>query len=201
MYPFQPINKVDPADLDSRGARRCRRARSPGAPTSRSPSIRRAPPIEAILASIDTAVADAQGLGQVLTENNASITSVDNIGYHADLDRAGGRHDVRGRSGEPRRGRLLRHRRDGLLVDGERADPRGRATIRPRLEVTVDGVLYGTPFDVMVDVADYAITEGEWLEIVTGNAAVAPARKPGLIDPQGRRQGRRQHPAVRYRSV
>ena len=51
------------------------------------------------------------------------------------------------------------------------------ATIHPRLEVTVDGVIYGTPFDVMVAVADYAITEGEWLDIVTTNAALAPAPK------------------------
>ena len=29
----------------------------------------------------------------------------------------------------------------------------------------------------MVDVADYTITEGEWLEIVTGNAALAPTSR------------------------
>ena len=59
------------------------------------------------------------------------------------------------------------------------------ATIRPRLEVTVDDVIYGTPFDVMVEVADYAITQDEWLEIVTGNAAFEPAVK---TRPQGGRQ-------------
>ena len=51
------------------------------------------------------------------------------------------------------------------------------ATIRPRLEVTVDGVIYGTPFDVMVEVADYTITQDEWLEIVTGNAALPEYRQ------------------------
>jgi hypothetical protein len=51
------------------------------------------------------------------------------------------------------------------------------ATIRPRLEVTVDDVLYGSAFDVMVQVADYAITESEWLEIVTGEAALKRAAR------------------------
>ena len=52
----------------------------------------------------------------------------------------------------------------------EETEPTRRpdATIHPRLEVTVDDVIYGSAFDVMVDVADYAITEDEWLEIVTG---------------------------------
>ena len=64
------------------------------------------------------------------------------------------------------------------------------ATIHPRLEVTVDDVIYGTPFDVMVDVADYTITEDEWLEIVTGNAAFQAASRvvPKLVaDPRATR--------------
>jgi hypothetical protein len=51
------------------------------------------------------------------------------------------------------------------------------ASLHPRLEVTVDGVIYGTPFDVMARVADYTITESEWLSIVTGNANAGRAVK------------------------
>ena len=51
------------------------------------------------------------------------------------------------------------------------------ASLHPRLEVTVDEVIYGTPFDVMARVADYTITESEWLAIVTGNANAGRAVK------------------------
>lgn len=43
-------------------------------------------------------------------------------------------------------------------------------SIHPRLEVTVDGEIYGTPYDVMTRVADFDISFNEWLNIVTGNA-------------------------------
>ena len=161
---------MPPQGPDSRGHR-----------PSRSPSIRRAPPIKAILASIDVAVADAQGLGQVLTENNASITSVDNIGYHAPTSTV--QVAVTTSGVDPaNRDAVAFFVTDVMAYLWMENEPTREvdATIRPRLRGDVDGVLYGTPYDVMVDVADYAITEGEWLEIVTGNAAVAPTRKPGL---------------------
>lgn len=41
------------------------------------------------------------------------------------------------------------------------------ATIQPRAEVIVDGEIYGTPYDVMVMVADYDIGYEEWLTITT----------------------------------
>lgn len=50
------------------------------------------------------------------------------------------------------------------------------ATVRPRLEVVVDGVVYGTPYEVMVDVADYAIDEAAWLEITTQAGPVGTKR-------------------------
>lgn len=64
---------------------------------------------------------------------------------------------------------------------------------QPRLEVSVDGVIYGTPFEVMVGVADYDIDSTAWLEITTvGNAVgakqplqvhlVATARTPRSAD-------------------
>lgn len=45
------------------------------------------------------------------------------------------------------------------------------ATIRPRLEVILDDEIYGTPYDVMVRVADYDIDFDEWLSITTGTNA------------------------------
>ena len=41
-------------------------------------------------------------------------------------------------------------------------------------------MIYGSAFDLMVQVADYTITEGEWLEIVTGDAALKPLLKRAL---------------------
>jgi hypothetical protein len=136
---------------------------------------------QAILASIDVAVADTQGLGRVLTENNASIMSVDNIGYDAPTSTV--QVAVTTSGVDPaNRDAVAFFVTDVMAYLWMENEPTREvdATIRPRLEVTVDGVVYGTPYDVMVDVADYAITEAEWLEIVTGNAAVAPTRKPGL---------------------
>ncbi len=84
------------------------------------------------------------------------------------------------------------------------------ATIHPRLEVTVDGVIYGTPFDVMARVADYTITEAEWLAIVTGNAPAPSAVKSATKTvEQGQRQDlgqpgpcRRRHDvSLRFRSI
>jgi hypothetical protein len=46
------------------------------------------------------------------------------------------------------------------------------ATIRPRLEVILDEEIYGTPYDVMVRIADYDIEFSEWLAITTGTNAL-----------------------------
>jgi hypothetical protein len=47
------------------------------------------------------------------------------------------------------------------------------ATIRPRLEVILDDEIYGTPYDVMVRIADYDIEFSEWLAITTGTNALS----------------------------
>jgi hypothetical protein len=187
-YAFQPINKVDPADLDDPAGREDATSPVPpqgpdlpGTPTEPESVDPQSATDQAILASIDVAVADAQELGQVLTENNASITSVDNIGYHAPTSTV--QVAVTTSGVDPaNRDAVAFFVTDVMAYLWMENEPTREvdATIRPRLEVTVDGVLYGTPYEVMVDVADYAITEGEWLEIVTGNAAVAPTRKSGL---------------------
>lgn len=56
------------------------------------------------------------------------------------------------------------------------------ATIFPRLEVTVDEVLYGSSFDMMVGVADYSLTFQEWLELTRGEGATSFSPAGRLVD-------------------
>lgn len=73
---------------------------------------------------------------------------------------------------------------DMLASAWERGGPVRAADVdrQPRLEIVVDGLLYGTPFDVMAAVADYEIGEAEWLEIVS-TATAAGAVKPARVQP------------------
>ena len=98
----------------------------------------------------------------MLTENNSSITSVDLFGYDAPTSTV--QVTVTTDAADPAA-------RDGvaffvtdvmayLWVESEPHPARPTRRSDPRLEVTVDGVIYGTPFDVMVEVADYTITRG-----------------------------------------
>ena len=205
MYVFTPLNKVDPADLD-RPAEQDETAPepppTPETPTTTteapSPSRRRptrprpsrprpeppsSEPIattdQAILDSIDFAVADADGLGSVLMENNESIQSLDLIAYHVPTSTV--QVAVTTDAADPAaRDGVAFFVTDVMAYLWEQSAPTRQtdATIHPRLEVTVDDVIYGSAFDVMVQVADYTITEGEWLEIVTGNAALKRAVSP-----------------------
>jgi hypothetical protein len=181
VYVFLPLNKVDPADLgadDDTASPPPEGPDLPGAPTEPGSDDPQSAADQAVLTSIDSAVADAAGLSQVLTENNASIASVDLIAYHAPTSTV--QVTVSTDVVDPAtRDRIAFYVTDVMAFLWMESEPTRDvdATIRPRLEVTVDGVIYGTPFDLMVDVADYAVTEGEWLEIVTGNAAFGSARK------------------------
>jgi hypothetical protein len=168
VYTYVPLNKVNPADL---AADASTQDQSP-APQSGAD--------QAVVASIDTAVADAQGLGRVLTDNNASIRSVEHIAYHSptwtvQVEVTSDATDAAARDG------IAFFVTDVMAFIWVAGGPARAidATIHPRLEVTVDGVLYGTPFDVMARVADYTISEGEWLAIVTGADTVARAVKSG----------------------
>jgi hypothetical protein len=184
VYTFLPLNKVDPADLGADRPDVGEVTPAPPPPATDVPE----PPVapgsaepqnatdEAILASINTAVADVEGLTRVLTENNSSITSVDLVAFDEPTStvQVSVSTDVADPAIRDEVAFFVTDVMAYLWVEGEpirEAD----ATIRPRLEVTVDGVIYGTPFDVMVEVADYTITQDEWLEIVTGNAALQTA--------------------------
>jgi hypothetical protein len=184
VYAFVPLNKVDPADLSDDtadgGEISPQPPQSPDRPSPTEPGSVDSQDAtdEAILASIDTAVADAQGLGRVLTENNASIASVDLVAYHAPTSTV--QVMVTTNATDPGiRDGVAFFVTDVMAYLWMESEPTRAtdATIRPRLEVTVDDVIYGTPFDVMVEVADYTMTQDEWLEIVTGNAAFEPAFK------------------------
>jgi hypothetical protein len=183
VYSFLPLNKVDPADLFDEAPSNSEPS-SPGTPDA--PNVPDAPDEpdqhnatdQAILASIDAAVADAQGIAGVLTENNPAIVSVDLIDYHAPTStvKVSLRTDV---TDPGLRDSVAFFVTDIMAFLWMESEPvrEADATIRPRLEVDVDGVLYGTPFEVMTEVADYTITEAEWLEIVTGGGAFQPAFK------------------------
>jgi hypothetical protein len=162
-----PLNKVDPADL----AADVPAGGDPPAPQTGNPQ---AAADQAVVASIDAAVADAEGLGRVLTDNNPSVRSVELIGYHAptwtvQVTVTTDAVDAATRDG------IAFYVTDVMAFLWAASGPARTmdATLHPRLEVTVDGVIYGTPYDVMSRVADYAISEGEWLAIVTGNANAA----------------------------
>jgi hypothetical protein len=131
---------------------------------------------QAIIDSIDAVVADIDGLGTVLTDNNDSIVSLDSIDYHAPTStlQVAVTTDV---ADPASRDSVAFYVTDVIAYLWEQTAPTRQtdATIHPRLEVTVDDVLYGSAFDVMVQVADYTITENEWLEIVTGDAALKQA--------------------------
>ena len=117
----------------------------------------------------------------MLIENNESIQSVDLIAYDAPTSTV--QVAVTTDAADPAaRDGVAFFVTDVMAYLWEQSEPTRQtdATIHPRMEVTVDDVIYGSAFDVMVEVADYTITEGEWLEIVTGNAALKRAVEPAL---------------------
>jgi hypothetical protein len=172
-YTYLPLNKVDPADLAAD-------VTATGEPPAQ-PGHRKSTADQAVVASIDSALADAEGLGRVLTDNNPSIRVVDVIGYHAPTSTVQVTVTTDAVDAATRDG-IAFYVTDVMAFLWAASEPaRARdATLHPRLEVTVDGVIYGTPFDVMSRVADYTISEGEWLAIVTGNADAAPAVKAAV---------------------
>jgi hypothetical protein len=192
------LNKVDPADLvdDVTTERQPSAPDLPGGPDApdapESPGTPSSPDgpdsaaqqnatDEEIVASIDAAVADAQGIARVLTDNNESIVSVDSIDYDAPTStvQVAVTTDV---TDPGLRDSVAFYVTDimAFLWAANEPSRQADATIRPRLEVAVDEVLYGTPFDVMTAVADYTITQAEWLKIVTGGGAFLPALKQNV---------------------
>jgi hypothetical protein len=171
VYTYVPLNKVDPADLSEE-------VPAGGEPPAPQSAGSQTAADQAVVASIDTALADAEGLGHVLTDNNPSIQSVDLIGYHAPTWTVQVTVSTEAADAAARDG-IAFYVTDVMAFLWAASGPARAmdATIHPRLEVTVDGVIYGTPFDVMARVADYTISEAEWLAIATGNAPAPSAVK------------------------
>ena len=180
VYTFLPVNKVDPADLTTDAAQPDTTLPQPPEDTTSAttvPSESLDSTDEAILDSMDLAIASTDDLSTMMMEDSP-ITSVDLIAYHEPTStlQVSVTTDA---TDAATRDSVAFYVTDVMAYLWEETEPTRQpdATIHPRLEVTVDDVIYGSAFDVMVDVADYAITEEEWLEIVTGDAAYRAASR------------------------
>jgi hypothetical protein len=185
VYRFMPLHKVDPADLGAAPAQPAPQTPPPESPDvpqqpqtpSPSPSPAPAPQPqnatdEAILALIDTAVADPEGLGEVIIENNDQVTSIDTFTYDAATSTL--QLTVTTTATDPGVRDAIAFSITNIIAflwEDDEPLRQPDATILPSFSVTVDGTTYTTPFDVMVRVADYTISQTEWLDIVTGEAA------------------------------
>ncbi len=63
----------------------------------------------------------------------------------------------------------------GLWAEGQPLRD-STATIRPRLEVTVDGTLYSSAYEMMTDIADGTMTYADWLELTGVGESTASER-------------------------
>lgn len=130
---------------------------------------------QAVLDSLAEVTADPEGLQTALAEDEPAVVSVDELTYHAPTGSliVGITSSV---DTPDMRDQLAFYVTDRLALLWEADQPfrNEAATIHPRLEVSVDGVIYGSPFAVMVDVAEFAIDYEEWLAITT--TAASPAR-------------------------
>ena len=195
VYAFVPLNKVDPADLSGEPAAGGEITPEPP-PAPELPDHRQSPD-RSIQQSATTRRSSPASTppsptprdsASVLTENNPSITSLDLVAYDAPTSTV--QVAVTTNATDPGvRDEVAFFVTDVMAYLWMESEPTrdADATIHPRLEVTVDGVIYGTPFDVMVEVADYTITQDEWLEIVTGNAAFGPQSPSACPRSDGKR--------------
>jgi hypothetical protein len=181
QYAFTPINKLDttgevsgsPTVATTAGTTTTEQTTAVGSSTALD---------AAIVASVDTAIGSIDQLSAVLRQRNPSITEVSGLTFDAPTgtlaisvttdSTAQGDRDV-----------AAFDVTDTIAYLWEAGTPfrQAGATVQPRLEVTVDGTLYSTPYDVMVDVADYTIGYADWLTIAT--TAQAPVRAPGRKAP------------------
>ena len=178
QYTFTPINKLDTADevVGSSTA-------GPTTTTQQTTSAGASTDVDAaIVASIDTAIGSIDQLSAVLRQRNPSITEVGDLTFDAPTGTVAisVTTDV---TTQDERDVAAFDVTDTVAYLWEAGTPfrQDGATIQPRLEVTVDGTMYSTPYDVMVDVADYTIGYADWLAIAT--TAQAPVRAPGRKAP------------------
>ncbi len=178
QYTFTPINKLDTTDevigSSTAGTTTTHQTTDTGASTAAD---------AAIVASIDTAIGSIDQLSAVVRQRNPSITEV--VG-DLTFDAPTGTLAISVTTDvttQDERDVAAFDVTDTVAYLWEAGTPfrQDGATIQPRLEVTVDGTMYSTPYDVMVDVADYTIGYADWLAIAT--TAQAPVRAPGRKAP------------------
>lgn len=165
-YEFTPLGKFDPSgQVGPDGL--------PADATATEPANGPAQPDQ--LSAAAQYIADMtdfpDGLASVLDEQFPEFVSLEDLSYDAPTLTV--RVTVTSSAGSaPVRDSLAFGITDTLSGLWEFGSPvRAEETsIHPRLEVTVDGEIYGTPYDIMTRVADFDISFDEWLNIVTGNA-------------------------------
>lgn len=135
----------------------------------------------AILDAVEIALIAETEIGRTMLETNPEISSVDEIGFYAPTATVLVSVTTSTESQGVRQA-IAFSVTDVMAYLWEDGQPMrdASATIHPRLEVTVDGVLYGSSYDMMVGVADYTMTFTEWLDLSTGGGAYMPAGR--LID-------------------
>lgn len=135
----------------------------------------------AILDAVDSAIGAEEEITDTLLEVNPEIESVDEFDFYAPTatlvvsvatttDTQDDREAIAFAVTDVM----------AYLWEGEQPLRDPSATIFPRLEVTVDGVLYGSSFDMMVGVADYTLTFREWLDLTRGGTSFGSASR--LVD-------------------
>src|SRR5262245_61875116 len=148
VYRFISVNKVETAT-------------SPAGPQSvASPADR------AVLDVIRMATAPDSRLGAMILQANPDIASVDHIAFfeatgtiEIGVTTKAANPDVRNAIAF-----AVTEVLSGLWSQGQALrDP--SATVQPRLEVTVDGVLYSSAYGVMTAVADGTMLYNDWLEL------------------------------------
>jgi len=144
---------------------------TPAAPdTAVTPDAPAASPDDVVLDAIASVTGpDVGDLTQTLLDFNVELTSIDSITF----DEPTGTLQVRATSSATTTAEhdwLGWRITDTMAFLWESSGPLRAegVTLQPRLEVIVDDALYGTPFPVMIDVADYQIDFEGWLAITTG---------------------------------
>ncbi len=189
VYRFVSINKVDFGDALplNPGVVGNDPAQSPGVQSE----------VDALtLEQIEFATSPEAGLDAEILGANPAIESVDAIAFHAPTSTLQVTVTTGGSESQGVRDAIAFSVTDVMAYlwgeDEPLRDP--TATLLPRLEVTVDEVVYGSSYDMMIGIADYTMPFIEWLELSTGRRALkGEGQSPSPLDPH--RLGSRGRPA------
>lgn len=166
VYRFVSINKIADAVPLAPGEVGNDPAQSPGVQSE----------VDAlILEQIEVATSPEAGLDAEIFGANPAIESVDAIQFHAPTSTL----QVTVTTGSESQGvrdAIAFSVTDVMAYLWEEGEPLRdpAATLLPRLEVTVDEVVYGSSYDMMIGIADYTMPFIEWLELSTGRGAFVP---------------------------